>query len=340
MKKDDKQLMELMIQKSQQSFLLALELYNKPTIKLNVEGFCIFICNAWELMLKAYLLSKGENIYYYKNKVNTNRTFDLNKLIRTVMTNSKDPARINMEVVIGVRNKASHLVVPEYAELLHDVFLACIRNYTAKLESLLGININDNFNSQFFSLAIPSSNNNINVIGKYGKTINNEFYNITKYLNETYKRNANEDGTVNEHFAIGHDLRFIRVKDKEEANLKIANFKDDEAHKVIKVVETVDASISYPLTFSKLIEAINAELARSKVTFTPYTLNGNTNFTSDALNLYIRVNKIKENKEYAYKHVTSTTSYTYSNKLIEKIVIDITNDPDLFVKYKEQIKKD
>ena len=42
----------------------------------------------------------------------------------------------------------------------------------------------------------------------------------------------------------------------------------------------------------------------------------------------------------AYKHVTSTTSYTYSNKLIEKIVIDITNDPDLFVKYKEQIKKD
>lgn len=293
MKKEDKLLMDLMIQKSQQSFLLAIELYNKPTIKLNVEGFCIFICNAWELMLKAYLLSKNENIYYYKNKIKTNRTYDLNKLIKTVMTNSKDPARINMEIVIGVRNKASHLIVPEYAELLHDVFLACIRNYTAKLESLLNININNNFEAQFFSLAIPSKSNNINVIGKYGKTVNNEFYNITKYLTESYKRNANIDGTVNEHFAIGHELRFIQVKDKEEANLKIANFKDNEAHKVVKVFEAVDASVLFPLTFGKLINEINSELTRSKVTFTPYTLNKNNKFTSDALNLYIRVNKIK-----------------------------------------------
>lgn len=66
MKKEEKLQMKHMIEKSQQSFLLAIELYNKPTIKINVEGFCIFICNAWELMFKAYFLSKEESIYHKK----------------------------------------------------------------------------------------------------------------------------------------------------------------------------------------------------------------------------------------------------------------------------------
>ena len=42
-----------LIEKSKEAFTMAIELYNKPTIKYRVEGFSMFICNAWELMLKA-----------------------------------------------------------------------------------------------------------------------------------------------------------------------------------------------------------------------------------------------------------------------------------------------
>lgn len=45
-----------LIEKSKEAFAVAIELYNKPTIKYRVEGFSFFICNAWELMLKAYLI--------------------------------------------------------------------------------------------------------------------------------------------------------------------------------------------------------------------------------------------------------------------------------------------
>ena len=47
---------ERLLDKSKEAFAMAIELYNKPTIKYRVEGFSLFICNAWELMLKAYLL--------------------------------------------------------------------------------------------------------------------------------------------------------------------------------------------------------------------------------------------------------------------------------------------
>ena len=44
--------------KAKEAFSMAIELYNKPTIKYRVEGFSMFICNAWELMLKAYMIKK------------------------------------------------------------------------------------------------------------------------------------------------------------------------------------------------------------------------------------------------------------------------------------------
>ena len=51
-----------LVDKSIEAFIMGLEIYNKPTIKYRIEGFSFFICNAWELMLKAELLNRNENI--------------------------------------------------------------------------------------------------------------------------------------------------------------------------------------------------------------------------------------------------------------------------------------
>ena len=79
-----------LLEKAKEAFVLAVEIYNKPTIKYRVEGFTFFICNAWELMLKAYLIkTKGEESIYYKD--NPERTINLenciNKNINTPATN-------------------------------------------------------------------------------------------------------------------------------------------------------------------------------------------------------------------------------------------------------------
>ena len=56
-----------LIEKSKEAFILAVEIYNKPSIKYRVEGFAFFICNAWELMLKAHMINKyGMGSIYYK----------------------------------------------------------------------------------------------------------------------------------------------------------------------------------------------------------------------------------------------------------------------------------
>ena len=89
-----------LLAKSHEAFIMAIELYNKPTIKYRVEGFSLFICNAWELMLKAHMINIfgcPESIYY---RDNPNRTLTLENCIQKVFTNNKRFLfRLNLEKI-------------------------------------------------------------------------------------------------------------------------------------------------------------------------------------------------------------------------------------------------
>ena len=85
-----------LIEKAKECFVMAIEIYNKPTIKYRVEGFSMFICNAWELMLKAYLIKRDAmNSIYFKD--NPGRTISLDGCLRKIFTNEKTPVRRNLE---------------------------------------------------------------------------------------------------------------------------------------------------------------------------------------------------------------------------------------------------
>ena len=67
-KKSKDKLVEQLVQKSREVFIMGLEVFNKPTLKYRVEGFAFFVCNAWELMLKAEMVKQlGEGSIYFKD---------------------------------------------------------------------------------------------------------------------------------------------------------------------------------------------------------------------------------------------------------------------------------
>ena len=45
-----------LLDKSEEAFVLAVELYNRPSLKYGAESCSILLCNAWELMLKAHMI--------------------------------------------------------------------------------------------------------------------------------------------------------------------------------------------------------------------------------------------------------------------------------------------
>ena len=75
MSSNKKILINRMVQKSEEAFIFAIEVINKPTSKHRTENFVFNICNAWELILKAKIVRDlGENkIYLDKQYIRRNR---------------------------------------------------------------------------------------------------------------------------------------------------------------------------------------------------------------------------------------------------------------------------
>ena len=103
-KPNDDNLVQQLRQKSREAFVMSLEVFNKPTLKYRVEGFVFFVCNAWELMLKAEIIKRDdiEAIYYKDNK---ERTISLSDAVKRIFTNEKDPLRKNLSKIIELRNQ-------------------------------------------------------------------------------------------------------------------------------------------------------------------------------------------------------------------------------------------
>ena len=128
----EKRFYNQLLEKSQEAFVMAIELYNKPTLKYRVEGFAFFVCNAWELMLKAKIIKdSGEIAIYYKES--DTRTISLENCIKIVFTNDKDPLRKNLEKIIELRNTSTHFITQEYEFLYVPLFQACSYNFADKI---------------------------------------------------------------------------------------------------------------------------------------------------------------------------------------------------------------
>lgn len=139
-------------QKSREAFLLAIELYNRPTIRYHVEGCAFFLCNAWELMLKAHLIQRdGMDTIYYPG---SERTLSLEDCLRRVFTNSSDPLRRNMDKVIELRNTSTHFIIPEYETFYAPLLQSCVENYDEQLSRLLGIEIGDDIPENYLMLSV------------------------------------------------------------------------------------------------------------------------------------------------------------------------------------------
>ena len=334
---DDKEkLYNLMIKKSKESFLLAIELFNKPTISLNVECFCIFMCNAWDLLLKAYLIKQNKSIYKDNND---KKTFSITKIINKVFTvNSEEPLKQNLFYIINIRNLASHFVIPEYTQKTHSVFLSCLKNYSDKLFEFHNIKVADFMDTTFLSLVIPSNKTEYTIIGKYGASIENHFNNMCKYLDKLYTK-MTYNGIVDEHFAINQTVTFVNVKNEQEADLKLC-FNDVSENKKV-ATKFIDPTISHPYSMNNIITLVQKKIDDLKLEITRFIEKDKpVKFTAHAFDIYSKYNKVKENKKFCFKHIVGNNfAYTYSETLINKIISDIKNDKNVFYKIKQKIKK-
>lgn len=308
-----------LVEKSIEAFILAIEVYNKPTIKYRVEGFAFFICNAWELMLKAHMIKTfGEKCIYFKD--NLNRTLSINDCIAKIFTNNKDPLRLNLEKIIELRDSSTHYITEEYEMVYIPLFQSCILNFNEKMQQFHAVDMTNYIPQNFLTLSVSmKALNESEIIAKYPEEI------ATKLLNN--KSNIDDlAGNNNAKFAIRIDHYHYLTKDSSKATSIVkVDSKADASVKIIK--ELKDPNETHKYTAKNCIEWIKNDLLKNGIVLMykgqPAKFN-NFHFTN-----FCKHFGIKENEKFCYIHRQFTQpQYTYSQQAIEFILDELKKDAD------------
>lgn len=318
---ENNELINKMLEKSQEAFLLAIEIYNKPTIKYRLEGFAFFICNAWELLLKSYIIknNKKESIYY---KDKPDRTISLNDCIKKIFTNEKDPTRKNLEIIVDLRNTSTHFIIKEMENIYLPFLQANTLNYSQKLFDFFSIDISKNIDTSFLSLVTNNANlNDSEILSTYG----NEIFNKYKKLKiESTNLLENEN---NNKLAINVNLNLKVVKDIKNAKLTFAIAKN--AEDAIYFIDKVkDINTTYPYSQKKAREIIMNNLKRKTIEVELHQSN---------FNLICNKYDLKNNEDYFYYHNLSNR-YMCSQKLVDFVTNLLIKDSNLIEKIKLENK--
>lgn len=313
-----------LLDKSKEAFILGIEIYNKPTIKYRVEGFSFFICNAWELMIKSYMIKKfGEKSIYYDN--NPERTISLENAIKKVFTNDKDPLRLNIEKIIELRNISTHFITEEYEMVYIPLFQSCVINFSDKMMEFHNFDITTLIPQNFLTLNISmEAIENSSIIAKYPEEIANKLIEKTEEIEEL-------SGIQNQKFALKIEHHHYIVKDKSEATSMVKINKDSDSEvKIIKDLK--DPNQTHPYNTKRGIEAINKKLTKEKI---------DIKFNQYIFLLFVNYYNLKSYERYCFSYKPNTqVLYSYSQQAIEFIVSEVKKDPENIVQnLKEQIKK-
>ncbi len=323
--KSKDKLVEQLVQKSREAFIMGLEVFNKPTLRYRVEGFAFFVCNAWELMLKAEMVKRlGKDSIYFKD--NPDRTISLSKAIEKVFTNDKDPLRKNLEKIVELRNTGTHFITEEYGIIYAPLFQACVINFRNKMNEFHGVDIADSIPDSFLTLSINIGDFTDEVIrAKYSTELAEK---LITYRNDLAVLEKEEN---NPKFSIGIRQEVYITKKKGSADFTVAV--DNGSNSRIKIFkELKDPSNTHNFSFGKVIKSVNSALASESIPFSYTNPAGQTRSIINRadLGLFVNFYDVKSNLSYCYAHKTDgkISHYTYSSALIDFIVAQIKKDPN------------
>lgn len=306
-----------LLEKSKEAFVMAIEIYNKPTIKYRVEGFSFFICNAWELMLKSYMIKTyGHNSIYYKD--NPERTITLENCLQKVVSNEKAPLRKNLNKIIELRNTSTHFITEEYEMIYIPLFQACVLNFVEKMQEYHNVDMTEVIPQNFLTLAVSMKALNESVIrAKYPEEIAEKMIVANQQLEPMIAEN-------NQSFAIKIEHLHYITKDKVQATSFVRVEKDATVGvKIIK--ELKDPNNTHKYTMKNAIKEINRRLQNIGIEFI---------MNQYLFDLFNKKYGIKDNEKYCYVHRQyAQPSYTYSMQAIELIVSEIAKSPENIVEY-------
>ena len=284
---DLKKYINALLSKSEEAYLMAIEIINKPTINYRTEGFCFFICNAWELLLKAFIINKAKDINAINYKDDSNRTIGLDECVEKIFTSTTDKVKNNISFIRNIRNKSTHLILPEFDFMLAPAFQRCLTNYNKFFKKHFSdYSLNEKI-TPFIALVNPGNNQDSSSL-------------VLNPANLLLLDKLQEELEIDE--SLVQVIKLVSTKKESDADIKYTIVKDGgENAKIINVPKDIDKT--HPYKTKEIINKISETIE--------LTLGPNHGFTSNKFHDICKRKNIKTNQDYCYQ-------FKYYNTNIKK----------------------
>lgn len=247
-----------LIQKSRESMLASVQIFNNPNIQFKSESFIVLAIIAWTYLLHAHYRNKKIEYRYFEQR-STRKKFDTTKYgaykyweLERCLNDENSPIDkvtvANLRFLIGLRNEIEHQMTTQIDDLLSARFQACCLNYNTYLKQLFvnqqGIEKHLSFSLQFSSLSekqveqlseykdLPQ--NVSEYIKNFDQELPDEEFNDSKFsyrvlfVPKTANRKGQADKVIefipaDSEIAKGMNREYVVVKEKEKMKYSVGD---------------------------------------------------------------------------------------------------------------------
>jgi hypothetical protein len=260
-----------LLQNAEAALISSIEIYNKPSFAYREETFSILAITAWELLLKAKLLSINGNdprclyVYYFprtkqgkpskKQQLKRNRSQNIMTIgvenciveLEKKGTSVPGPVRKNLEALMEIRDNAVHYLNagPLLAKQVLEIGTASLRNFIelGKLWLDLDLSSYSLYLMPIGFLPTPES--------ATGVTLSNDERNVVNYLAGLMKE-AHDDSVQDFHVSLDVNISFKRTTMAAATAVIISNNPDA----LPIAISEEDVRKQYPWDYGDLTERL------------------------------------------------------------------------------------
>ena len=309
-----------LLHKSQESFVLSLEMINKITIPYRIECFSFLLISAWELLLKAQMLKVGKEI---RDNNNPQTTKGFRHCARVVFGGDQGAEYKNLVAIEALRNEAAHLFIYAIPPSIMFVFQASVKNYENNLAKWFKIDITEKILPGMMFLIVDANPASWTPLALKKKLSPESFI----YLQRWKEMIKNEIDGLNENdigrFFLPIDIKLAYVNNPKKADtVQYLGKTGPKVTKALKYVENPDKS--HPFFTAELV----AKLKEINIQITSYDI-------SVVLEYLFR---IKGEKKYCYISIKHRRPQ-YSHAFRDWIIRETSDDPYFLQNCRDKYKK-
>ena len=330
-------LAKALLKKSKDNMLLAIELYNRPSLENKLDGFVMLFCTAWDQLLKAKLIeADGEESIYKKSGKGLRQTISLRDACeRCYKKDSK--VKQNILRITALRDEAVHLLVPEVQGLASRIFQSGVFNYSSAFEEFCEVPFIKTTNLGMLSLVGSFQMPPLAMMRTVYGTAADEMLELANELTTSIEKSNDVAFAI----PLNVTLQFA-TNDEEGAQIILA--KADEGvpglQKALTIVKSVDAEKTHPYRQSDLLREINARLnilvTTEKLTkILVARKDGKPIFNGNCFQAVVQKLKWKHDNNRFHHYLEKANTHLYSEQAVNEIIDKLMSIKDYLLKCKK-----